>query len=48
MIEALREKLQAEVKALNHELHVTLPQTLKKALELAPRCQRIASASGRE
>jgi transcription elongation factor GreA len=34
MIEALREKLQAEVKALNHELHVTLPQTLKKALEL--------------
>jgi transcription elongation factor GreA len=34
MIEALRAKLQAEVQALNHELHVTLPQTLKKALEL--------------
>lgn len=34
MIEALREKLQAEVKALNHELHVILPDTLKKALEL--------------
>lgn len=33
MIEAIREKLQAEVKALNHELHVVLPETLKRALE---------------
>jgi len=33
MIEELREKLLAEVEALNHELHVTLPDTLKKALE---------------
>ncbi len=34
MIEQIREKLQAEVQALNHELHVVLPDTLKKALEL--------------
>jgi transcription elongation factor GreA len=34
MIEEIREKLQAEVQALNHELHVVLPDTLKKALEL--------------
>ena len=34
MIEEIRAKLQAEVKALNHELHVVLPQTLKKAIEL--------------
>lgn len=33
MIEELRAKLLAEVEALNHELHVTLPETLKKALE---------------
>lgn len=34
MIEEIRAKLQAEVQALNHELHVVLPATLKKALEL--------------
>ena len=34
MIEEIREKLQAEVEQLNHELHVTLPETLKKAIEL--------------
>ena len=33
MIEEIRAKLLAEVEALNHELHVTLPETLKKALE---------------
>ena len=33
MIEEIREKLLAEVEALNHELHVTLPETLKKAIE---------------
>lgn len=33
MIEEIRQKLQAEVEALNHELHVVLPETLKKALE---------------
>ena len=34
MIEETRKKLQAEVEALNHELHVVLPDTLKKAIEL--------------
>ncbi len=34
MIEEIRRKLFAEVEALNHELHVVLPQTLKKAIEL--------------
>ena len=34
MIEEIRKKLQAEVEALNHELHVVLPETLKKAIEL--------------
>lgn len=34
MIEEIRTKLAAEVEALNHELHVVLPQTLKKAIEL--------------
>jgi transcription elongation factor GreA len=34
MIEEIRAKLAAEVEALNHELHVVLPQTLKKAIEL--------------
>ena len=34
MIEAVRQKLQAEVEALNHEINVTLPETLKKALAL--------------
>jgi len=34
MIEETRKKLQAEVEALNHELHVVLPETLKKAIEL--------------
>ena len=33
MIEEIRNKMLAEVEALNHELHVTLPETLKKALE---------------
>jgi len=34
MIEAVRQKLQAEVEQLNHELNVTLPEALKKALAL--------------
>jgi transcription elongation factor GreA len=34
MIEEIRAKLHAEVQALNHELHVVLPDTLKKALAL--------------
>lgn len=34
MLEAIRQKLQAEVEALNHELHVVLPETLKTAREL--------------
>ncbi len=34
MIEAVKAKLQAEVEALNHELNVTLPDTLKKAIAL--------------
>jgi transcription elongation factor GreA len=33
MIEEIRRKLLAEVEALNHELHVVLPETLNKALE---------------
>ena len=33
MIEELRAKLMAEAEALNHELQVTLPSTLEKALE---------------
>ncbi len=33
MIEEIREKLSAEVARLNHELTVTLPETLKKALQ---------------
>jgi transcription elongation factor GreA len=33
MIEELRERLHGEVEALNHELHVILPETLKRALE---------------
>lgn len=33
MLEEIREKLHAEVQALHHELHVTLPDTLMKALE---------------
>ncbi|MGD8726243.1 MAG: GreA/GreB family elongation factor [Gemmatimonadales bacterium] len=33
MLEEIREKLHAEVQALNHELHVVLPETLKRALE---------------
>jgi transcription elongation factor GreA len=34
MLDAIREKLQAEVEALNHELHSVLPETLMKAREL--------------
>jgi transcription elongation factor GreA len=34
MIEEIRAKMLAEVEALNHELHVLLPETLKKAIEL--------------
>lgn len=34
MLEAIRERLSAEVEALNHELHVVLPEVLKKAREL--------------
>ncbi len=34
MIEAVRAKLVAEVEALNHELHVTLPETLRRAREM--------------
>ncbi len=33
MIEEIRSKLLAEVEALNHELHVELPDTLKRALQ---------------
>lgn len=34
MIEAIRAKLAAEVEALNHELHVVLPEALRRAREL--------------
>jgi transcription elongation factor GreA len=34
MLEAIRAKLTAEVEALNHELHVTLPEVLQRAREL--------------
>jgi len=34
MLEAIQKRLQAEVEALNHELHFVLPETLKKAREL--------------
>ena len=34
MIEEIRQQLTREVEALNHELNVTLPETLKKALQL--------------
>jgi len=34
MLEAIRQRLSAEVEALNHELHVVLPEVLKKAREL--------------
>jgi transcription elongation factor GreA len=33
MIEEIRQKLSEEVERLNHELSVTLPETLKKALQ---------------
>ncbi len=33
MLDELRERLHAEVEALNHELRFILPATLKKALE---------------
>lgn len=33
MIDEIRQKLAAEVEQLNHELNVTLPEALKKALE---------------
>jgi transcription elongation factor GreA len=33
MIEQIRQKLSEEVERLNHELSVTLPETLKKALQ---------------
>lgn len=33
MIEAAKQKLQAEVEQLNHELNVTLPEALKKAIQ---------------
>jgi transcription elongation factor GreA len=33
MLEEAKKKLQAEVEALNHELTVTLPATLKKAIQ---------------
>ena len=33
MIEALKEKLQAEVEKLKHELNVTLPNEIRKAVE---------------
>jgi transcription elongation factor GreA len=33
MLEAVKKQLQAEVEALNHELSVTLPATLKRALQ---------------
>lgn len=32
MLEAAKKKLQGEVEALNHELNVTLPEALKKAI----------------
>ena len=32
MLDAVKKKLQGEVEALNHELDVTLPETLKKAI----------------
>lgn len=34
MLEEIRRKLAAEVEQLNHELHVVLPEALKKAREL--------------
>jgi transcription elongation factor GreA len=34
MIEAVKQKLQAEVEQLNHELSVVLPEALKKAIAL--------------
>jgi transcription elongation factor GreA len=34
MLDAIRQKLLAEVEALNHELHVALPEALQKAREL--------------
>ena len=34
MIEAVKQKLQAEVEQLNHELNVVLPEALKKAVAL--------------
>ena len=34
MIEEIRERLQKEIEQLNHELHVTLPETLEKAREM--------------
>jgi transcription elongation factor GreA len=34
MLEGIRKKLSDEVEALNHELHVILPETLQKAREL--------------
>lgn len=34
MIEAVKKQLSAEVEKLNHELNVTLPEALKKALAL--------------
>lgn len=34
MLEAVKKKLQEEVEALNHELSVTLPEALKKAIAM--------------
>lgn len=34
MLDAVKKKLQAEVEALNHELTVTLPEVLKKAIQM--------------
>ncbi len=34
MLEEVRQRLTAEVEALNHELHVTLPDVLQRAREL--------------
>ena len=34
MIEEIRQRLSEEVQELNHELHVILPETLRKAVEL--------------
>jgi len=34
MLEAVRQKLSEEVQRLNHELAVTLPETLKRALQM--------------